>query len=195
MKRFFLRKLKYVVTFTAIAVFILIYSISASVSVPKEALNQLREYIQVSLDSSKLNLKFNQYFHPDAFFLGGDSFNVVVTPNGDPDVWTIESSTIVYEDRSLENKGKEKLLKVIVKFQAIAIARVTNTLTFEKIKEPFRRTYYLAEFKKQWLILDISEPDLNVLSLDKAIIYTENIAKSSDNQLFHQLTKKLKEFK
>lgn len=195
MKQFSFLKIKYVVTFIAVSVFIVIYSISASVSVPKEALNQLREYIQVSLDSSKLNLKFNQYFHPDSFFLGGDSFNVVVTPNGRSDVWTIESSSIVYEDHSLENKGKQKLLKVIVKFHAISIAKATNTLTFEKIKEPFRRTFYLAEFKKQWLILDISEPDLNVLSLDKAIIYTENVAKSSNNQVFYQLTKKLEELK
>jgi hypothetical protein len=186
---------KYKIIFTALTVLITIHSISTATNVPKEALNLLQEYIKVSINASKSNLKFKQYFHPDSFFLGGDTFNIAVTPNGNPRVWTIESSSTVYEDHSLEKKGKQELVKVIVKFQAIAIARVTDTLTFKNIKEPFRRTFYLAQLKKQWLILDISDPDLNLISLDKAIISTEDIAKNSNNQAFSQLEKKLKELK
>lgn len=195
MKKFILFNYKYLVI-VAIAFIIIIYTISALVSVPKEALNLLQEYIQVSLNTSDSNLKFNQYFHPDSFFLGGDTINIVVTPTGSPDVWTIESLGIVYEDRSLDKKGiKKKLVKVIVKFQAKANVNVTSTITFKNNERYFLRTFYLAEFNKQWLILDMSDPNLNVISLNNAIIYTESIAKSSNSQRFYQLTKKLKELK
>lgn len=195
MKEPILFKFKYLFIIIAIVFITVIYIISTSARVPEEAIIFLQEYIQVTLNTSKFNFKVNQYFHPDSFFLGGDTFNIVVTPNGSADVWTIESSGIVYGDRSPDKMGIKKLVKVIVKFQALASAQVTDTITFKNNERYFWRTYYLAKFNNQWLVLDISDPYLDIVSLSNAINSTENIAKSSNNQLFYDLAKILKELK
>ena len=173
--------------------FITGYRIFASDNVSQSMLEPLNKFIQDSFDNPEGALDLKQYFHQDAIFPGNDTFNVVIVPNNTSNTWKIQSTDFVFEDRNIIKPGKEKLLKVVVKYNAIAQATITNNLTFKKINKLFFRTFYLSEVKKQWLILDMTNPEFCVLTKEKALLYAEKIGKTSGNSRFIQLKEKLQE--